>query len=1229
MFDFLKFGTDDDIHQSFTIEDESPMEGEVFSPERLQARAAELAATHRIAPKEKRGFNMLARLRDNKNKLVEVYNALTDTGQNERLTPSAEWLVDNFHIIEEQLREVRQDLPRKFYRELPKLENGSFQNYPRIYQLAFEVVAHTDNRLDAPTLDAFLQSYQQHSPLSIGEIWAFPISLRLSLIENLRRFAVRILQARIDRNAADDLADKLAEYTGKEFAGRTFELLAESFDGGRLTDKFSQAFLVQFAARLHEGDDYIGYELEKLERRLRPEGVTLENLAHREHNRQAAAQVSVANIITSMRLLSTLDWQDFFESVSLVDRALREEDPANAYGEMDFATRDCYRHHIERIAKRTQSDEMKVARRAIEFAAANPPDDERRRHVGFYLNTAEGLSKLESSFNYSQPLRERFERLLRRRPTFFYLAAIAFLTIIFPALIIFPIAETSNISAWGLIFIILLALIPASELAITFVNRMVNAVLKPRLLSKMDLKNGIPERARTFVVVPTLLTDKLTIEELCGNLEVCWLANRDAQLFFALLGDLKDADGETMPSDGELREAARQKIAELNQKYQQDGTPPRFYFFTRRRTWNAGEGKWICTERKRGNLHEFNRLLRGNAETNYATDESVDFEFLNTVRYVITLDADTQMPRDAARKLIGTIEHPLNRPVFDAQAGRVTEGYAILQPRIEISLTSGLRTPFSRIFSASKGFDPYTTAVSDVYQDLFSEGSYVGKGLYDVDAFEAALDRRIPENKLLSHDLFEGLYARVALLTDVALYDDYPSNYETFAKRNHRWTRGDWQIARWLLPFVPNAAGQIVRNRLPLIARWKILDNLRRSLVAPTLLLWLTFAWTFKIVSPLAATIFALIILTAPLYLHLATSSIPLTEADRWKNFLIHLSNLWDDIKTIVTQMFFRFAFLVHEAALTTDAILRIIYRKFISKKHLLEWQTAAQSERLSSQSLRGYFLLMAVSPLIALIIFALAAVFHPKSLIVAAPFLILWTIAPCIAFHVSLPRLESLSKGELGADDIQWLRLAARRTWRYFETFVGETEHWLPPDNFQQDPLDLVAHRTSPTNIGLLLLSTLAARDFGYIGTLETIERIELTCMTLERLPRFKGHFLNWYDTRSLEPLAPQYVSTVDSGNLAGHLIAVAKAVANLPTRLCSANARGAVFSTRSIFSKAKSSMSKNLIQSTIFPRSKLLKPPSKIAKTRFKKAYPKTGTIGRRFLKFWKIMVRKLGKF
>jgi cyclic beta-1,2-glucan synthetase len=940
MFDFLNFKSNSNISNKIKAEDDLLHKSEVFSLEHLQIYAEELAENHGVTESGKIGFDLLGRLEENKNELVRAYKSLIKAEKNEPISPAAEWLIDNFHTIDEQLREVKQDLPPKFYRELPKLEKGEFKDFPRIYHLASEIVAHTDNRLEAATLKSFIDSYQKISTLSIGEIWAFPISLRLALIENLSSFGTKILQSRQDRLAADDLADELAKFTDKEFSGKTNEILSKHFDEGRLTDKFSQSFLVQLAARLHEGDYYVGYALEKLERRLRPEGVTLEHLAHREHGRQASAQVSVSNIITSMRLLSTLDWRDFFESVSLVDRVLCK-DPAEAYSGMDFVTRDSYRRQIERIAKRTPKSEIEVAEMAIELSN-NQSEDKRKKHIGYYLNTDKGLAELENHFGYSTTFQEHVVRFLHKRPAFFYFTKFTALTIIFLFAFVYFALPISNFSLLALIFVVFLAIIPASELAITFLNRYINAILSPRLLPKMELKNGIPSSARTIVVVPMLLTDESTIKELCGNLEVYYLANRDKELYFALLGDLNDSDQEATQLDAELCSFARRNVAEINQKYSKDGLFPRFMFYTRKREWNAGEEKWICAERKRGNLHEFNRLLRGNENTSFDEFEPINFKFLKTIRYVLTLDADTQLPRDTAKKLIGTIEHPLNRPVFDSAVGRVTEGYAILQPRIEISLPSALKSSFSKIFSAGKGFDPYTTAVSDVYQDLFGEGSYVGKGLYDVDAFEAALDRRIPQNKLLSHDLFEGLYARVALLTDVALYDDYPSGYVAFAKRNHRWVRGDWQIARWLLPFVPDSDGRTVRNSLPMVARWKIFDNLRRSLVAPTLVLLLVFGWIFLAISPFVVTVFALIVLTAPLYLHVVSVSISPSETGKWTNLSIHISNLWKDIKTIFSQMFFRFVFMVHEAVVNCDAILRTFYRKFVSKKHLLEWVTAA-----------------------------------------------------------------------------------------------------------------------------------------------------------------------------------------------------------------------------------------------------------------------------------------------
>ncbi len=1127
------------IVNTWKPEDELPIRAEVLTTDRLEQHARNIAQTHQITSVFRETVDLLKTAKNNKRSLINIYQALGDEEKNFTiLTPSAEWLLDNFHIVEEQFREVKQDLPRKFYKELPVLNSGEYKNFPRIYHLAVEIISHTDNRLEMPVLKAFIDSYQKIKPLTIGELWAFPISLRLALIENLKRFATITLTASEDREKADKFADELVNSSNRDFSVGSFELLSKTFDDGRITEKFSDAFLVRLSTRLRgSGEETLNFALDKLENRLRNEGETTEHLAHREHIRQAAAQVSVANIITSMRLLSTLDWREFFESVSLIDKILKK-DPSGDYKLMDFATRNLYRNNLEKIAKRSEAGEIEVANCAVKFSNENK-NDSRKSHVGYYLYTENGLIEIENQFDYALKFSEKIKRIIKRHPTFFYLSAISTLTFLFTStFVIFP-----ELSLEKRILMGLLAIIPESELAITFINKLINEEFKPKPLPKMDFSKSIPPKARTLVVIPTLLTDKKTIENLCGNLEVFHLANRDEQIYFALLGDLPDADSETLPLDINLRKAARDCIDGLNEKHPTTESNARFMFFSRQRVWNEGENKWICRERKRGNLHEFNQLIREKYDTTFDKTENLDYDFLKKIRYIITLDADTQLPRDAARRLIGTIEHPLNRPVINGKTGRVENGYGILQPRIEIGLTNSQSSKFAEIFSACKGFDPYTTAVSDVYQDLFDEGSYVGKGLYDVDAFEAALDKRIPENKLLSHDLFEGLYARVALVTNSILYDDYPSNYETYIKRMHRWTRGDWQIARWILPLVPDADGTIIKNSLPVFARWKILDNLRRSLLAPTIILWLLAAWFFLSNLAVFITLFLLIVLTAPIYLHIAASSVAAIDNQNEVKFSFYLQNLRSDVKTSLTQAFFRLTFLLHEAYMMADAIVRFTYRKFISGKKLLEWVTAAQSDRLNRQrTLLHYYSFMFFSPFASLVIFAGLFYLNAKVLFIAFPFLILWMFAPFVANRLSLPRVKEQGKNVLTADEIMWLKLIARRTWRYFEKFVGESEHWLPPDNFQQDPFPVIAHRTSPTNIGLLLLSTLAARDFGYTGSLETIERIELTCGTLERLQRFQGHFYNWYDTKSLEPLIPQYISTVDSGNLAGHLLAVAE---------------------------------------------------------------------------------------
>ena len=812
---------------SFTDpKNEEPIRAELFSVERLEQFAEWSAADQQKVALPKIFPKLLPRLEDNGKVLIAAYRSLAEAIRKERaISPAAEWLVDNFHIVEEQLREIREDLPKSFYRELPKLPAGDFAGYPRIYAIAVMLVAHTDSRLETETLQRFFRAYQTVTPLAIGELWASAISLRLALVENLRRLAVRVAAAREEREEANELADeflKVAAAQPEQLLPRLNETLAK-----RKT--LNHAFVAQIALRLRDQDPSINPVVETLEKRLRNEGENIESIVQSEHQRQAATQVTVGNIITSMRLLSTLDWQNFFESVSQIDPIL-QNDPPEIYARMDFKTRDRYRRAVEKIAKRTKSDELEVARYAVELARKADSQDAQFSHVGYYL-IDDGLAELEKKFGFRPVFFERVNRLILKHPAFFYLGAILLLTLAMVCFLVL-VADIFYGGMFLLLAFALLSLIPASDLAVSLVNFDASVFFEPRLLPRMDFTSGTPSGAKTFVVIPTLLTSVETVENLLEKLEIHYLANQDENIYFALLSDFSDSLSEEMPDDERILDAALAGIENLNKRYRKNNSS-QFYLFHRRRLWNKREGKWMGWERKRGKLQEFNRLLRGAENTSFVTG-TTDEKLFAEIKYVLTLDSDTQLPRDVARELIGVAEHPLNRPQFDEKLRRVTKGYGILQPRVGTTLMSSSQSRFAQIFSYNAGIDPYTAASSDVYQDLFGEGSFVGKGLYNVDAFEQSLAERVPENSILSHDLFEGLYARCGLVTDIEIFDDFPAFYDSFAQRAHRWVRGDWQIARWLFPFVPGANRETRRNRLPLVSRWKIFDNLRRSLVAPT-----------------------------------------------------------------------------------------------------------------------------------------------------------------------------------------------------------------------------------------------------------------------------------------------------------------------------------------------------------------------------------------------------------
>ena len=1112
-----------------------PVRAELFSAERLEEHARSLAIAQPVIPGRSKGHTLARRLADNGATLLDSYRSIAGAIEQRRaITPAAEWLVDNYYLVERQIREIRSALPPGYYRQLPKLADGPFTGYPRVFGLAWAFVAHTDSHFDSEMLCRFVHAYQEVQPLTIGELWAIAITLRVVLVENLRRLAEQVVLNSAARQEADALADRLLGVGGR--AAEPAPVVLEAREGTTLR----AAFAVQLVHRLRDQDPRITPALTWLDRHLAAQGMTADAVVRDEHQRQGAATVTVRNIITSMRLISDVDWNELIERISLVDDTLSA---ASLFRDMDFPTRNLYRSAIEELARGANRTELDVAQTAVLAAkqticAHAGVEEDRLGDPGYHL-LGDGRQAFEAAIGFRPPLNTWPGRLIRAVGVGGYVGAgvtIAAVLLVIPLFIL----HSQGLNPVWLSLLGVLGAIPAIDAAVALVNGALTRGFGAALLPALDLRTGVPARFRTLVAVPTLLTTVAAIEGQIEHLEVHYLASPEGELHFALLSDWMDAATEHVDGDAALLEAAVAGIARLNRRYGPAPGGDRFLLLHRKRIWNAGEARWIGWERKRGKLHELNRLLRGATDTSFLDLGGQPPWVPAGVRYVITLDSDTRLPRDAVHRLIGKMAHPLNRPRFDPATGRVVAGYAVLQPRVTPALPVGREgSLYQHVFSSMHGIDPYAAAVSDVYQDLFAEGSYAGKGIYEIDAFEAALADRVPDSTLLSHDLFEGIFARAGLATDVEVVEEFPARYVADAARHHRWARGDWQLLPWIFGRGPVAGTDRTRGAIPAIGRCKMLDNLRRTLSAPACM----FALLAGLVLPFAAasvwTGCVLLTILLPPLIPVAGAIVPRRAGVTLRS---HFDALGADLRTALAQAALIVTFLAHQAWLMGDAIVRTLLRLFVTRRHLLEWVPAAQVTIGPRLDLLGFYRVMAGGVVLGVLAVLVALLSGHGTWPLAVPLAALWIASPAIARWASRP-LPDAGQMTVSAVDAQALRLIARRTWRFFETFVTAADHMLPPDNFQEDPAPALAHRTSPTNLGLYLLSTAAARDFAWLGTTETAERLEATLATMGQLARFRGHFLNWYDTRDLRPLDPQYVSTVDSGNLAGHLIALANA--------------------------------------------------------------------------------------
>lgn len=1068
--------------------------GVMLNREELLSYGYNLGQKH-ILKKRKASTRMLKnRLMDNYEAIFEIYKKLDSfTKENKDMAPASDWLLDNFYKIEEQVKEVMLNIQQERYYRLNTLASGHLKGYPRVYALVLEYFSHTDGDLDTSLFIEFIKSYQTAQILSISEVWALSLMTRIGLVENIRMICTDIYKTQIQWNKAEEHL-KLNGY----------ELLNAIDNNLEIEGRLNTSYLEHLLALMRRAGSGYGEVYDYIERKLEEYNTTIQDLVQHEHKKYAVRKISIGNSITSLHSISTLDWNNIFESVSVVEEML-SKDPADVYSSMDFESRDYYRKIISDISQKHGIAETKIANGAVNLCkkAKKLNQSFKRTHVGYYI-IDEGRREL---FQYLNIRTEEF-RLKSMAP---YLASVAAFSALFIILTVCLLGK--GLSHGNIVLLSILLLIPASEIGVSLTNYVFMKLYKPTFLPRLEFAEGIPDQSKTMVIIPALLSSKKIAIELIEKMEVYYLANKDKNLFFGLIGDFKDSENEDNPEDESIVAAAMEGINKLNEKYKEDRTI--FYYFHRKREFNAKQNKWMGWERKRGAIVQFNDLISGR-ENNSFVYKSSGVDKLKNIKYIITIDSDTNLVMESAAKLIGTIEHPLNRPVYDKKTGIVTEGYGIIQPRISIDIEDSNKTLFSRIFAGDGGIDPYTTAVSNVYQDVFGEGIFTGKGIYDLSLFNEVTKNKIEDNTILSHDLLEGSLLRTGLAGDIELIDGFPGKYLSHSSRQHRWTRGDWQLIKWI----------IGKNPLTSLSRWKMADNLRRSMLQPSIYFLLMIGALYL---PLSAVNLVLI----PIFLFLFPNLLCLLSIieRRGKEGRQYIQLY----KKAGYQLFYLMAFLPYNAYMMMDAAIRSLYRVFCSHRNMLEWVTAADADKNLKSDLKGYYI-KSRYPMVLTLIFAVAVVIGEAFDVAAVILLALWILSPYIAYNASKDiKYEKSAITDEGKEDIQRI---GRKTWAYYEELVCEESNYLPPDNYQEYPPKGAAPRTSPTNIGLYLVSTLAAADLGYIDVSHMIERLENTLNIIERLDNWKGHLYNWYDIRTLDVLRPLYVSTVDSGNFISYLM-------------------------------------------------------------------------------------------
>ncbi|OFI07442.1 N,N'-diacetylchitobiose phosphorylase [Clostridium acetireducens DSM 10703] len=1082
----------------------------------LERHAEEISNFYSESRKMMYSKKLMKSLDESYKHILEDYYYLDEDSKNKiEIVPAGEWLLDNLYLIEKEYKDIKRSMPKKYYKDLPIVKKGIMKGYPRVYYIAVEIASHTNGKIDGEVIENFVNVYQKRSVLTTGELWALPIMLRIALIQNISAITSKIIFTQKEAKRADKIADKLIEASNNNSVDKTIKTLIDK------NIKFTPQFIEKLLTILRDNavEDINIYKW--IDRELEIKEIDEENVINQEHKNQSIFQISIGNYINSIRNIQALNWKNNFEKLSYVEKIL-SKDPAKVYNKMDFESRDYYRHKLEKLSKQINIPETFIAKKAIECAEEAEVKDNKSyvKHVGYYI-IDKGIECLKEKIGIKENLLNKVLKNISKNRANYYVASIVIATLLFIlGMIFYSVRLDSNFKLYNYVILAIVIFIPCSEIIISIFHWSINSLTEPTFISKVEYFKEIPEEYSSMVVISTLINNEDSVRKLVKDLEVYYLANPQKNIYYGILGDFKDSNTKELENDNKIINTALNEIKKLNKKYSNDKEDI-FYFFNRYRQYNEKEKAWIGWERKRGKLMEFNSLIRGYKNTSYNVI-SGNVDNLSKIKYIITLDADTQLPKDSAKKLIGAMSHILNIPYVDKENKKVLRGYGLLQPRISVGNLSANKTLFSKIFSGETGLDVYTTAISDVYQDLFGEGIFTGKGIYDVDVFNNILKDEIPENTVLSHDLLEGSYVKAGLVTDIELIDGYPAYYNSSCKRLHRWVRGDWQ----LLPWITN------KTKLNTLSKWKIIDNMRRSLLAPSLIILLLLA--FMLPNTDIWLTLSFIAILVPILFDVSDVVVLPQKG-------IGASGKINNWKINLKQLFLIFCFLPHQAYLMLDAIFRSLYRIYKSKKNLLQWQTAADAELTSGKELKDYIKFMYISIIISILVIYLALNKSTNVTFIMIPSCLLWAFSPFIAFYISK---DLHIKRYIKEEDKLMLRKLSRKIWAYFEDFINEDSNWLAPDNYQENPNNGIAHRTSPTNIGMGLTANICAYDLGYIEILDLIFRLENILVSMEDLEKYKGHFYNWYNTNTKKPLYPRYVSTVDSGNLVGYLWLVSESL-------------------------------------------------------------------------------------